>query len=66
MPGRVGKDVGRIPPVVRVSKLDSHNSRGIQVADYIAGAIQRKHETGDAIYYTSIAPIIAVERLLRL
>jgi len=57
---------GRIPPEVRVRRLDSLNSRGLQVADFVAGAIQRKHEIGDGSYHAAITPIIATERLIRL
>lgn len=51
-----------VSPAVRVSKLDSVNSGGLQVADYVAGAIHRKYERGDTAYYRVIAPSIAVER----
>ena len=60
------RDVSRIPPEVRVRRLNSMNSRGLQVADYVAGAVQRKHEIGDACYYEVVAPIVAMEKLIRL
>jgi len=60
------REVGRIPPEVRIRRLDSLNSRGLQVADYVAGAIQRKHEIGDASYHAIIVPIIVVEKTIRL
>ena len=60
------REVSMIPPEVRVRRLDSLNSRGLQVADYVAGAVQRKHEIGDACYYAIVAPIVAIEKLIRL
>ncbi|MGQ9586960.1 MAG: DUF3800 domain-containing protein [Thermoplasmata archaeon] len=57
---------GKIPPEVRIRRLDSVNSRGLQAADYVAGAIQRKHEIGDASYHVIVAPKIAMEKLIRL
>jgi hypothetical protein len=56
----------KIPPVVNIRRLDSTNSRGLQVADFIAGAIQRKHEMGDDSYSGIIAKRMAGERILRL
>lgn len=43
---------------VRVSKLDSLTSGGLQVADYVAGAIQRRFERGDGLYCQIIEPLI--------
>ena len=53
-----------IPPQIRVSRLDSRNSGGLQVADFIAGAIQRSHERGDNSYKSIIAPLIVQEKTL--
>lgn len=58
-----GRAVGmkNMPASARVSKLDSVNSGGLQVADYVAGAIQRRYERGDLRYYRIIAPLIEAE-----
>ena len=53
-----------IPPEIRVSRLDSQNSGGLQIADFIAGAIQRSHEHGDESYRNIIAPLMVQERIL--
>jgi len=53
-----------IPPEIRVSRLDSRNSGGLQVADFIAGAIQRSHERGDESYRSILAPIMVREKML--
>ena len=53
-----------IPPQIRVSRLDSRNSGGLQVADFIAGAIQRSHERGDDSYRSIIAPLLVREKTL--
>jgi hypothetical protein len=47
-----------------VSRLDSQNSGGLQIADFIAGAIQRSHEHGDESYRNIIAPLMVQERIL--
>ncbi|MGQ9586959.1 MAG: DUF3800 domain-containing protein [Thermoplasmata archaeon] len=57
-------ELGVIPPRVRVSRFDSQMSGGLQVADYVAGAIQRKFELRDSSYHDIIVSKIAVERLL--
>jgi hypothetical protein len=56
------RKVGRIAPDVFVSRLDSLNSRGLQVADFVAGAINRKHESGDASYCEIIRRAISIEK----
>jgi hypothetical protein len=56
------RKVGRIVPDVFVSRLDSLNSRGLQVADFVAGAINRKHESGDASYCEIIRRAISIEK----
>ena len=53
-----------IPPEIRVSRLDSRNSGGLQVADFIAGAIQRSHERGDESYRSIIVPLMVQEKVL--
>lgn len=50
-----------IPPTVAVSRFDSSHSGGLQVADFVAGAIQRKHELDDDGYYRIIAPKMVAE-----
>jgi len=44
--------------------FDSQNSRGLQVADYVTGAIQRKFELRDSSYYDIIAHKVVSERRL--
>lgn len=58
--GVVGTDrsEGKTPPEIRVSKLDSLTSGGLQVADYVAGAIQRRFEREDDQYYRVVEPMI--------
>lgn len=53
-----------IPPEIRVSRLDSRNSGGLQIADFIAGAIQRSYEHGDGSYRSIIAPLMEQEKVL--
>ena len=60
------REVGCTPPEVRIRRLNSLNSRGLQVADFVAGAVRRKHEVGDASYHAIIAPILAMEKLIQL
>ena len=59
--GAVRQRSGCTSPPVRISLLDSQGSRGLQVADYIAGAIRRKYEQKDATYYDIIAERIIYE-----
>ena len=54
------------PPVVEVTWHDSRKSGGLQVADFVAGAVQRKHEKSDSEYYDIIAPLISSETILRM
>ncbi len=60
------REAGRVPPEITIRRLDSRNSGGLQVADYVAGAIQRKHEIGDDRYYEIIAHLVAIERRFHL
>ncbi|OGS52193.1 MAG: hypothetical protein A3K75_04235 [Euryarchaeota archaeon RBG_13_61_15] len=53
--------LGRIVPEVRVSRYDSMSNPGLQVADFVAGAIQRKWEHGDRTYHDIIASRIRKE-----
>jgi len=53
-----------IPPEIRISRLDSRNSGGLQVADFIAGAIQRSHELGDESYRSIIASLMVQKKML--
>jgi hypothetical protein len=57
-------ELGAIPPRARISRFDSQNSRGLQVADYVAGAIQRKFELRDSSYYDIIAHKVMIEKRL--
>lgn len=55
-----------IPPDTCISRYDSIRSRGLQVADFVAGAIRRKHELGDPTYYDIISERITAERVVRI
>jgi len=55
-----------IAPDTRISRYDSINSRGLQVADFVAGAIRRKHELGDPTYYDIVSERIVAERVVRI
>lgn len=55
--------LGLIQPRVIVSRVDSLNSQGLQVADFVAGAIQRRYEFGDAEYSSIITDKIVFERM---
>jgi len=56
--------VGLLPVRIDISVIDSHNSGGLQVADFIVGAVQRKNERGDPTYYDIIAPAMLLEKKL--
>ena len=56
------RDMAIIAPNVRLSIFDSMNCRGLQVADFVAGAIRRRYEHGDSTYYDMIATKIAIEK----
>lgn len=56
------RKVGRIAPDVFISRFDSLNSRGLQVADFVAGAINKKHESGDASYCEIIRRAMSIEK----
>lgn len=69
--GRVGAIVereltraGLLPVRIDISVIDSHNSGGLQTADFVVGSIQRKHEREDHGYYRIIAPAIVVEKMI--
>jgi len=56
------RSLGLIPPNrIRVSRYDLHSSGGLQVADFIAGAVRRKYEEGDDSYYRIVLPLITLE-----
>ena len=55
---------GLLPVRIDVSVIDSHNSGGLQTADFIVGSIQWKHEREDHSYYRMIAPAIVFEKML--
>jgi hypothetical protein len=54
-------NLGLIVPDVIVSRFDSHNSGGLQMAGFAAGAIHRRHESGDAHYSGMIARAVVFE-----
>lgn len=39
---------------MKISHLDSKNSRGLQACDFISWSVFRKYETGDDSYYNII------------
>jgi hypothetical protein len=45
---------GHFPPTVNVSLLDSSGSEGLQVADYVAGAVFQSVERGESSYLRMI------------
>ena len=45
---------GHFPPTVNVSLLDSSRSEGLQVADYVAGAVFQSVERGESSYLRMI------------
>lgn len=57
---------GSLPARLRISVLDSRNSRGLQVADFVAGSIQRMWERGDRTYYELLSPAVTFERFVRI
>ena len=44
------------PDIETIFLTPSHNSVGIQLADMVAGAIGRKFNSGDTLYYDQIEP----------
>ena len=48
-------DLGIRTPRLKVSRLDSGGSRGLQVADFVAAAIRRSYELDDRTYRELIA-----------
>lgn len=48
--------MGKPLPLVRISRLNSLGSPGLQVFDFIASGVKRKHESGDSRYFEIIAP----------
>ena len=55
--------MGLIVPEVTVSRFDSLNSGGLQMADFAAGAIHRRRESRDEHYRKMIESRIALDRL---
>jgi hypothetical protein len=53
--------LGGPAPSIRISRFDSQNSRGLQMVDFVAGAIQRKYEHDDPTYYDIISERIVSE-----
>jgi hypothetical protein len=57
------RSLGLIPPDrIRMSRYDSHSSGGLQVVDFVAGAVRRKYEEGDDSYYRIVLQLIALEK----
>ena len=48
-------------PRLHTSRMDSQKSRGVQVADFVAGAIHRKYESNNSKFYDIVAPSISKE-----
>ncbi|MCI0498013.1 MAG: DUF3800 domain-containing protein [Thermoplasmata archaeon] len=57
------REMGLMEPEVAVSRFDSLNSGGLQMADFAAGAIHRWHESGDDRYRKMIGSRIVLDRL---
>jgi hypothetical protein len=57
--------IGLITPDVIISRYDSLNSSGLQIADFVAGAIQRRHELGDTSYWSVVSSRIIHESVWR-
>jgi len=55
---------GVLPFHIDVSVIDSHNSGGLQAADFVVGSIQRKYARDDPSYYRIIAPAMVIEKRL--
>jgi hypothetical protein len=55
---------GVLPTHIDVSVIDSHNSGGLQAADFVVGSIQRKYARDDPSYYRIIAPAMVIEKRL--
>jgi hypothetical protein len=58
------KRLGWSHPSIGISRLDSQVSEGVQIADFIAGAIRRGYEMNDQTYSSIIAESIKIEELL--
>lgn len=48
-------------PYILASRIDSQKSRGIQVVDFVAGAIHKKYESNESKFYDMVAPSISKE-----
>jgi len=54
-------ELRRYTSSIQISGFDSQRSGGLQVADFVAGALQRKYEQDDSAYYEIIAARILKE-----
>lgn len=55
---------GHFPPSVRISHLDATRSDGIQVADFIAGAVFQSVERSDDIYLQMLSERVVEGRVV--
>ena len=55
------RTLGEPAPSIRISRFDSQRSRGLQMVDFVVGAIQRKYEHDDSTYYDIISERIVSE-----
>jgi len=54
-------EVGITPPKTLASRLDSQKSRGLQVVDFVVGAIHKKYESNESKFYDVISDSISRE-----
>jgi hypothetical protein len=61
----VSDELGRLPTTLSIDHVASESVPGVQVADFVAGAIYAKHEHDDSRYYDIIESKISEEVLKR-
>jgi hypothetical protein len=61
----VSESLGKLPTTLSIVHVSSVSVPGVQVADFVAGAIYAKHEHGDSRYYEIIERKISEEVLKR-
>jgi hypothetical protein len=54
-------EIGITPPPTLASRLDSQKSRGLQVVDFVVGAIHKKYESNESKFYDMISDSISRE-----
>ncbi|MFH0815425.1 MAG: DUF3800 domain-containing protein [Methanobacteriota archaeon] len=61
----VSESLGKLPTTLSIDHVASESVPGVQVADFVAGAIYAKYEHGDSRYYDIIESKISEEILKR-